>query len=175
MTDIFKNYQNIPVDYIPDNMTRYIKTKKSSQKLVSCLVNKPYEMINIKDELIGYSWNYGDNLSLHFQLIGNFDISNNIPIYYIGDEKELPNTEQTLISAQDFIQGSTVNILIKNFRNETVLNISHAEPSTDIKLDINKDLYDKIFPGIYYVNIRILKGKDVTTIFDNDDCLLMIK
>lgn len=175
MTDIFSNYQNISVDYIPDNMTKYIETKQPSQKLVSTLVNKPYEIINIKNELIGYSWNYGDNLTLHFQLIGDFDVSGNNPIYYIGNSDNIPNPDKTLISAQDFIQGATVNILIKNFRNETILNISDAEPSTDIKLDINKALYDKIFPGIYYVNIRILKGKDITTIFDNQDCLLMIK
>ena len=175
MTDIFSNYQNIPVDYIPDNMTEHLKLKEKSMKLVSCLVNKPYEMINIKNELIGYSWNYGDTLSLHFQLIGDFDITSNNPIYFIGDDNLPENQEKEIISAEEFIQGSTVDILIKNFRNEIVTNISHAEPSTDIKLDITKDFYDKLYRGIYYVNIRVIKGKNITTIFDNQDCVLMIK
>ena len=174
MANIFENYQNIPNDYTPNNLIKVIEVKETSNKLVSCLPNKPHEIYNIKDELIGYGWNYGDTISLQFQLIGKFDTTTS-PIYYIvGQENtDLPEGERTLVSAEDFVKGRTVRVRVFNFRAETVFE-QWREGNALITLNITDDFYNKIPKGVYYLVIDVI-GETKATIFNMSDCILMIK
>lgn len=71
---MFKNYQNINPDYIPDNTTCTHTHCRSYTKLCPTTASKPYEEYDAKGNLIGYSWRYGETLNLDFNIDGEITV-----------------------------------------------------------------------------------------------------
>lgn len=176
VTNMFEKYDNIPEDYTPNNFKRLLNNCKKPQKLVNIEVNSPYEIINIKGELLGYSWNYGDILNLQFQLIGKFNVENNTPIYFISNGKEeLPDEPQvTQIGVSEFVEGKTATIELLNFRQE-VIYTETVDASEVLVLNINSEFYNKVNKGVYTLNIYLESEESRVTIFESDDCIILIK
>lgn len=176
VTNMFEKYDNIPENYTPNNFKRLLDNCKKPQKLVNIEVNSPYEIINIKGELLGYSWNYGDILNLQFQLIGKFNVENNTPIYFISNSKEeLPDEPQvTQVDVSEFVRGKTATIELLNFRQE-VIYTETVDASEVLVLNINNEFYNKVNKGVYTLNIYLESEESRVTIFESDDCIILVK
>lgn len=52
---MFDNYDNLPLNYIPDNISQYPVNRYEILD-----TSTPTKLYSIKNNFIGYSWNYGD-------------------------------------------------------------------------------------------------------------------
>ena len=66
---MFLNYQNIANSY-PNNLVNAFPSCDICSKLNPLEASKPYEEYNIKGDLIGYFWRYGETLNLEFDIDG---------------------------------------------------------------------------------------------------------
>ena len=78
---MFTNYQNIPDNYVPDNMSHICSIPKSYTKLDPVSASKPYEEYNARGELVGYSWRYGETLNLEFNIDGEITVESDAIVY----------------------------------------------------------------------------------------------
>ncbi len=74
---MFLNYQNIADNYMPNNLINAFPLKVTDSKLYPTDASKPYEEYNVKGELDGYFWRYGDTLNLEFSLDGEITLEGN--------------------------------------------------------------------------------------------------
>lgn len=96
MTDMFTNYQNLSEYYRPDNLSMAISTPVSYTKFDSSRITLPYELYNVKGELEGYTWNYGETVTLDFSIDGYFTINSEDKILYKASECPTQFTEGRL-------------------------------------------------------------------------------
>lgn len=176
MANMFEKYDTVPEGYIPNNFKKYLNRDNRNDKLIVIKVDSPYAIINVNNDLLGYSWNYGDVLNLQFQLIGKFNAENNTPIYFISNNKEkLPDEPQvTQIDVSEFIKGKTATMELLNFRQE-VIYTETVDASEVLVLNINSDFYNKVNKGVYTLNIYLESEESRVTIFESDDCIILIK
>lgn len=71
---MFLNYQNIADNYTPNNLINAFPLKYKDSKLYPIDASKPFEEYNVKGELEGYFWRYGDTLNLEFNLDGEITL-----------------------------------------------------------------------------------------------------
>ena len=71
---MFLNYDNIAKNYTPNNLMCSFPVGKSYTKLDPIQASKPYEEYNVKGELIGYFWRYGEALNLEFNIDGEITV-----------------------------------------------------------------------------------------------------
>ena len=93
MVDMFTNYQNLSDYYIPNNLSKNIKTPCSYSKLQSIEDSKPFELYNAKGELEGYTWYYGNKLVLDFDIDGEIRVEGNAIVYTSATEEPSVETE----------------------------------------------------------------------------------
>lgn len=72
--NMFTNYNNIPENYVPNNLVCSLPVGKSYTKLDPIQASKPYEEYDAKGELIGYFWRYGETLNLEFNIDGEITV-----------------------------------------------------------------------------------------------------
>lgn len=96
MIDMFSNYQNLSEYYIPNNLSKSIVKPCSYTKLMPLEKSLPYELYNAKNELEGYTWNYGESITLDFTIDGAFTINSDDTIYYKPGEAPTNRTEGRL-------------------------------------------------------------------------------
>ena len=87
---MFLNYQNIAENYTPNNLCKMFPTKIVSSKLNPIEASKPFEEYNIKGELEGYFWRYGETLNLEFNIDGEIVVESDAII--ISGEDVSPTT-----------------------------------------------------------------------------------
>ena len=174
--DMFNNYNNIPENYTPNNFKKCLDVPDCNSKLIVIETSNPYAIVNINGDLLGYSWNYGDTLNLHFKLIGEFDVENSEPIYFISHNcKDVPDSPQvSQITAEEFVKDKTIEIEFLNFRQEVVY--SKTLPgSVDIIIPIDDTIYNKLYKGVYTLNIYLKNDNSNIAIFNKEDCIILIK
>lgn len=71
---MFFNYKNITENYVPNNIISSFPVGKSYTKLDPIKASKPYEEYDVKGNLIGYFWRYGESLNLEFNIDGEITV-----------------------------------------------------------------------------------------------------
>lgn len=151
---IFDNYNNIPESYIPNNMTS-MQSTRSIYKL-------PYEEYNVKNELIGYSWRYGDSVALNFCIEGDvIDSEHNISF-----------------DAETYLKQGNKQLLFKlyNFRYEVVYEQTLV-PEIEVEILLPHDGSIKLKDNIYFGQLQL---KDIDnninhTLIDTNELKIFIK
>ena len=98
---------------------------------------------------------------------------------YIWEEDEeftypLNSDKSVYISSEDYLNGKNVEVTLYNFRMEPICKKIYAAKSTII-FTIDKELSSQLFKGIYYCSVKVF-DKDVSvTVFDTNDCTLLVK
>ena len=77
---MFLNYQNIANSY-PNNLVNAFPSCDICSKLNPLEASKPYEEYNIKGDLIGYFWRYGETLNLEFNIDGELTIESDAILF----------------------------------------------------------------------------------------------
>ena len=75
MRDMFDSYSNLSDIYVPDNITNHQDT---FVRFSNSEINKEY---NIKGDFVGYSWNYGDTVSLGISMSKRIMVEEDAIIY----------------------------------------------------------------------------------------------
>lgn len=89
---MFLNYQNIASNYTPNNITCSFPVGQSYTKLDPVKASKPYEEYNVKGELVGYFWHYGESLNLEFNIDGEIAVESDALIYEQSGAHPTDNT-----------------------------------------------------------------------------------
>lgn len=98
---------------------------------------------------------------------------------YIWEEDEeftypLNSDRSVYISAADYLKDKTVEIVLYNFRMEPICKkIYPASPT--IVFTIDKELSTSLPKGIYYCSVNVFNSEVCFTIFDSNDCSLLVK
>lgn len=158
MLEMFKNFDNTPIDYKPDNRPRPVLDSKIINKTTS--LAGLYPIYNIKDEILGFGWNYGNAIS--------------IPINIRG---EVVDEEGNSLTLQEYLQGKVLQVTFYNFLYEEVLSfLSLAEfeettENVDLEIKVDKETSLRLQRGIYHLQIEI----DDVIIYSPHDSVIMIK
>ena len=88
---IISNYENLNSEYHPNNMCR--RQMLSREEYQHSL---PYRVYDISGDFGGYSWNYGDSLSMTFNVNPIIMVENDALIYTEAGEAPDENTEGQL-------------------------------------------------------------------------------
>lgn len=111
---MFLNYQNIAENYQPNNLVAAFPTYTYETKLNPIDISKPYEEYDIKGNLIGYSWVYGETIILEFLIDGKITIESTDIVYnYTGgapDTHTVGNIGTCAYNVVDFISWTCVGI-----------------------------------------------------------------
>ena len=89
---MFTNYETLQDEYIPSN-TKPDCPKPPNPKLEPLIPKKPYEEFNEEGQLIGYWWNYGDIVTLEFDIDGEVTIEDDAILYTASGEGPTTNTK----------------------------------------------------------------------------------
>jgi hypothetical protein len=92
MRDMFDSYSNLSDIYVPDNTTN---RPNSFVYFEDSKVKKEY---NIKGELIGYSWGYGETVSLVLSMAKVIYVEDDALVF--TEENEAPTTETVGVKGQ---------------------------------------------------------------------------
>lgn len=157
MIDMFTNYQNLSEHYIPNNLAQHQTKPHSYTKFNPCEITKPYELYNAKNELEGYYWHYGDAINLDFSIEG-----------------EVTLDDGTYITANDFLKDKLYTIKLYDFRLNEIYTQA-GKSSTNIVLNIDKNLSSKFVRGVYYCSLQISGKEFQETLFSPQDCKLLVK
>lgn len=161
MCSMFDTYENIPQNYVPNNI------KPNDPLACKCPPNKlepikpilPYEEYNVEGELIGYYWYYGDQVNLEFNIDGEVTLVD----------------EETYIPAEDFLKDKKITITILDFRNNIVVD-RVFDASTKVIFMVDKELSKKMVRGVYNCTVTVWDDDGFTkTIFANEDATFIVK
>ena len=111
---MFLNYQNIADNYVPNNLINAFPLRTVDSKLNPIDGSKPYEEYNVKGELEGYFWRYGDTLNLEFSLDGEVTLEGDAIIVNGVGQKPTLNTVgkvgQRLYNVSDFTSFTCIAV-----------------------------------------------------------------
>jgi len=117
---MFLNYHDIADNYTPNNLIKAFPQKLNDCKLDPVDASKPYEDYNVKGELIGYFWRYGETLNLEFNIDGEVTVESDAILYKASGQKPTTSTKgrvgQKLYNIIDLISWTCVS----NIRREYV-------------------------------------------------------
>ena len=84
---MFDSYENLNANNIPNNITLEIPTKR-----IYYTDKPPYEQHNVLGEFIGYSWNYGETLTLKFNIQPVVKVEEDAIVYTVAGESPTSET-----------------------------------------------------------------------------------
>lgn len=180
---MFSNYNNLNTSYNPNNYhQKYPMSCDCNSKMESINPNKPFEMYDMGNNLIGYFWYQGNTLDLTWDIEGTLLTESN-DIYF---------------DAASYIPSCELICRIYNFRRELiatatsnynelsdfyplevkVINTSKEGIATNATctLHINKELSAKLVKGVYQISLTVVhpSGYD-ETLFDCTDCKFEVR
>lgn len=180
---MFSNYNNLNTSYTPGTYNqKYPITCNCDNQIQSISPNKPFEIIDMNNQLIGYFWYEGNTLDLVWDITGEA-LTENPNIY---------------INAATYIQSCELICKIYNFRHEVIakastyvtelsntyplhLNIQKSSieginDSVSCILRIDKDLSSKLVKGVYSITLTVThpSGFD-ETLFDGNKCKFEVR
>jgi len=92
---MFTNYQQELVKaYQPNNLSQSFPAPLTDSSLNPQSASRPYELYNAKNELVGYTWHYGETLNLDFEIEGGITVEPDALIHTA--ENEDPNKIQLI-------------------------------------------------------------------------------
>ena len=151
---MFTNYQNVPSTYQPNNLTINFPQYTVESKLVAAERGKPFEEYNVKGELEGFFWRYGETLNLEFNLDGEIVVENDAIILtgkgttpdiytkgYIG---------QRLYNVSDLTSFTCTSIINGNYIWEKDTNLTYPEIGESVYVSAEDYLKDKIVEVTLY-------------------------
>lgn len=116
---MFLNYHNIADNYKPNNLVRSFPVGKSYTKLDPLKCSKPYEEYNVKGELIGYFWHYGETINLEFNIDGEITVESDAIIFTNRGDFPDVNTQgkvnQRAYNIVDLISWTCTNVIEDNY------------------------------------------------------------
>jgi hypothetical protein len=142
---MFDNYQN-------NNPHTCYPPQPGFTHLAPIRPNKPYEEYNVKGELIGYYWYYGDVVNLEYNIDG-----------------EVTDVESgTYIRANEWLETKRCKVTLLDFRHEVVA--SKVFPgSSQITFTIDSALSKSLLRGVYYCRLAVIDTDDEETILSQTD------
>lgn len=193
MIDMFTNYENLSENYIPNNLSKN-KTKPCSYtKLNPSPLIKPYALYDAKGELEGYYWYYGDHIELEFELFGELtqdddtgtgtyvDITDFIKdkiftftIYNFRHEviHQVSKSNQAF-SFQCGCEDPDIEFVDAGTAFSAPYVCQNSIPTLNICID--QELSKKMVKGIYSCSLVVTGNGFKETLFDTDDCKLLVK
>lgn len=86
----------------------------------------------------------------------------------------LNSDRSVYISAEDYLKDKQVTVTLYNFRMEPVCSkVFSASPRVIFTID--KELSSRLVKGIYYCSVTVSNEEVCYTIFDSNDCNLLVK
>lgn len=151
---MFENYDYIPGTFIPCN--------PCPPKVDFTQVRKPLAYYNVKDEFLGYAWNYGNSIVLEFNTTGD--------VQY--------NEEGTWEDAETYLNGKKMHLDILDFRYEVVYDAT-VDAATTVKFLIDENSSKRLVKGVYSFRLTLIDEEANTkyTLMPqgDDKCSLYIK
>ena len=136
---MFENYQNIPECYTPQN-----RCSRPDVRLVpECI---PLAAYNAKEEFIGFTWNYGDNIVLEFETTGEA----------IYDDADLPGDFYE--DADMYLKDKVFTLRLYNFRHEVVVEAC-VPAATKVKFYVDSKTYPDLCKGTYHYTLTCTDKK----------------
>ena len=180
---MFSNYNNLNTSYTPGTYNqKYPTTCNCTNNLQSISPNKPFEIVDMNNQVTGYFWYQGNTLDLVWDITGEA-LTANPDIY---------------INAASYVQDCELICKIYNFRKEVIVKASSKQ--TDIStlyplyLDIQKSSVDgindsiscilhidqalsnKLVKGIYSISLTfVLPSCFDETILDGTNCKFEVR
>lgn len=217
---MFLNYHNISDNYVPNNLIAEYTKVTTESKLAPIEASRPFEEFNVKGELIGYFWRYGETLNLEFNIDGEITVESDAIIFKSKGQEPTTKTEAKVgqrayniadyrswtcdsisikdydyeyqwtedaeftyplisdrkiyLSAVDYLKDKHVEVALYNFRMEPIYSrIFEASPT--IIFHIDPELSKTLVKGIYYCTVKVFNEDISSTIFDANDCSLIVK
>lgn len=152
MSNIFTNYNNVPENYIPNNINQPPIIKKE--------YNIPLEIYNAKGEFVGLTWNTCDNILLNFNISGNVT-------YDTGVYED----------AETYLTGKKLQIIFYDFKYFALFNDTF-DASINAIYEISENIQKNILvPGIYYLQLNLLDDTNniSLTLISPDECQIVVK
>ena len=78
------------------------------------------------------------------------------------------------ITAEDYLRDKTVKVTLYNFRMEPICERTYPATPT-VVFTIDKELSNSLPRGIYYCSVAVMNDEVCYTIFDSNDCNLLVK
>lgn len=195
MIDMFTNYQNLSDYYTPNNLSKHLTTPCSYTKLNKTEATKPYELYNVEGQLEGYCWYYGDHIDLDFELLGELtqddDLGNGIYVDIVDFIKDKLFTFTIYNFRHEVIYQVNKNGQAINFEcgcqedpdiefidagtafSDTTYPCRNSTPVLNICID--EDLSKKMVKGVYSCSLIVSGHGFKETLFDTNDCKLLVK
>lgn len=151
--DMFQNYNNLPTSYIPNNQDCYMNDNR--------LPHKPMGVYDSMNRLIGYSWVYGDGITLEFTVQGT--VSDDITLKYTW--------------ASDFLTGKTVVFNLFNNRHDIVMSKQILCTSNVITITIQAEESTYIPRDVYTCELYVeeTSQNERITLFNESNGSLYVK
>ena len=217
---MFLNYHNISDNYVPNNLICEYPKVTTESKLAPIEASRPFEEFNVKGELIGYFWRYGETLNLEFNIDGEITVESDAIIFNSKGQEPTISTEANVgqrayniadckswtctsistrenvyeyqwtqdeeftypsssdrkiyLSAADYLKDKHVEVALYNFRME-LIHSDIFEASPTIIFHIDPEMSKTLVKGIYYCTVKVFNKDFCSTIFDENDCSLIVK
>lgn len=142
---MFDNYNNLPNNYLPNN---------TNQKLVdNRLPRKPLAEYNVYNQLVGYSWSYGDSVILEFTTSGTV----------VDDKKDV------YMTAEEYLKGKHYKLEILNFKfNVIYTKVQLAEKTTTFIIS-KEDSAEYLTRGTYSCRLTLVDNENNEVVLFNYD------
>ena len=85
--DMFKTYDSLPEDYIPNNTVSNTTTEYKTINNTSLK-----KIFNAKNSFVGYGWDYGDTVTLRFSCKEDITVSSDSIVYETANEGPTSHT-----------------------------------------------------------------------------------
>lgn len=156
---MFDNYDNLYQNNVPCNVRPNTQQPSIPEtKLDPIKTKMPYEDYNVKGELIGYWWHYGDTINLEFNIEGEMVVEG----------------ENVWVDATDYLVDKEIIVTLYNFRHE-IITQKRFNGSTTVIFPIDRELSKQLVKGVYYASLSISKNDLNDTLFYMEDCVLTVK
>lgn len=156
---MFENFQNIPVEYTPNNFQTTSNT--TDTPVTPKNPNKPYEVKNMNGEVTGYFWYYGNSIDL------TFDINSD----------DVFTAESTYVDVADYLQFCELTVTLFNEYNWTIVHQEQIKAEKNlVTLHIDSRLSSKLTKGRYRIQLVASHPSGYNeTIFSTDSCILEVR
>ena len=147
----FDGYNKVPASYVPNNLGALLPNRE--------IVAAPLEIYNVKNELIGFYWKYGDSIKFRFYTEGTVELDNG-----------------SVITAEEFLKDKTMKIQFYNFRYD-VVKTAEIPAATKVDVIVSPEESAEVFlRGVYRCSVTIMDGNvSLVTTFEPDTGTLYVK
>lgn len=142
MVEMFKSYDNVPDDYIPNNRPKRRKPRPIINNTNS--LSALWPLLNAKEEIIGAEWNYGCAFDLPFEVRGN-----------------VIDSEGNLLDLEEFFTGKELKVdILDHFYNDfktfyLTCEVVRMDEFLVILLEFERDISAQIPRGTYHVRLTL--------------------